>query len=132
MGSKYNYNTSYRMLVNAAKQKTEICAGAKAWSKRFLGKTIEEMRDASCLQDKDYNPSWGVWLLISFGTGIDIIIRKRLIIAIKDPMMALRLYLDLDWLTDEEDRLLEGIFKGKLPTPEKKLTDGTLTRAKWQ
>lgn len=33
-------------------------------------------------------------------------------------------------LTEAEEKILEGIFKGKLPTAEKELTEGIVTRAK--
>lgn len=130
--SKYNYDTPYSVFVNLSKQKTTICTGARAWGKKFLGKTMAEMRDAKCLEDKDYNPSWGIWLLVTFGAEMDGIMRKRLMGSIKDAMAAFGLYLTLPWLTDEEDSLLEEKFKGKLPTAEAELEKGIVTRAKWQ
>jgi hypothetical protein len=57
-------------------------------------------------------------------------IRKVLIDKIKGPMIAFSLYVSLDFLTEEEDKLLEEKFKGKLPTAEKELEDGKVTRAK--
>lgn len=59
-------------------------------------------------------------------------IRRVLIGKIQDPMRAFQAYLTFDWLTDEEDKLLEEKFKGKLPTAEKELESGIVTRAKWQ
>ena len=93
---------------------------------------MAEMREANCLQDESYDPSWGAWLIITYGTDIDIVIRKRFITAIKDPMTAFNIYLTLPWLTDDEDRLLGEKFKGKLPTAEAELEKGIVTRAKWQ
>ena len=40
------------------------------------------------------------------------------------------LYLNVAWLTDEEDVLLEAKFKGKKPSLEKDLEDGVIKRAK--
>jgi hypothetical protein len=57
-------------------------------------------------------------------------IRKVLIGKIQNPMMAFRLYITLSWLTDEEDKLLEEKFKGKLPAAEDELKKGIVTRAK--
>ena len=57
-------------------------------------------------------------------------IRKVLIGKIKDPMRAFSVYLTFDWLTDEEDKLLEEKFKGKLPKAEQELATGKVTRAR--
>ena len=49
---------------------------------------------------------------------------------ITDPMMAFQLYLRAGWLKDEEDKLLEAKFKGKLPTAEAELANGIVKRMK--
>jgi hypothetical protein len=49
---------------------------------------------------------------------------------VQDPMEAARLYIDCaPVLTEAEDITLKSIFKGKLPTVEKELRDGIVTRA---
>jgi len=127
---KYNENTPFSRLVAdyALKQKTSVCVAAQNWNKQHLGKTLGEMAGRSA--DADFNPAWGIWLLRKFGDELDIAIRKRLIIAIKDPMTAFELYLELAWLTDEEDKLLEEKFRGKLPIAEAELEKGIVKRAK--
>jgi hypothetical protein len=51
-------------------------------------------------------------------------------IVIKEPMEAARLYIDYaPILTKAESLSLKAVFKGKLPTVEKELKDGTVTRA---
>jgi hypothetical protein len=126
----YNENTLFSVLVGAyaSKQPTAICSAAQNWNKQYLGKTLGEMAGLSTRAD--YDPAWGIWLLQKFGAEIDIAIRKRLIIAIKNPMMAFQVYLKFAWLTGEEDKLLEDKFKGKLPTAEAELEKGIVTRAK--
>jgi hypothetical protein len=127
---KYTENTPFSELVAAyaLKSKTAVCTAAQNWNKQYLTKTLGDMAGLSTRAD--YDPSWGIWLLRKFGEEIDIAIRKRLIIAIKDPMTAFELYLELPWLTDEEDKLLEEKFKGKLPTTEADLGKGIVKRAK--
>lgn len=128
--SKYDENTPFSKLVTdyALKQTTAVCVAAQDWNKQHLGETLGEMAGLSTRAD--YDPAWGIWLLQKFGAEIDVAIRKRLIIAIKDLMTAFRVYITYSWLTDEEDKLLEEKFKGKLPTAEAELANGIVKRAK--
>ena len=133
MKTKYNDDTPFSVLVDAysLKQSKEVCISAQNWNKKYLKKTLGELADTLTTNAK-YEPGWGIWLLYKFGTEIDITVRKKLIITIKDSMMAFSVYLTFSWLTDDEDRLLEEKFVGKLPTAEAELRDGIVTRAKWQ
>jgi hypothetical protein len=70
------------------------------------------------------------WDLVHFGEETSPELRKVMLATIKDPMMAFRVYLDYSWLIDEEDKLLEEKFKGKLPTAENELATGVVKRAK--
>jgi len=70
------------------------------------------------------------WTLLKLGRDAPPELRDILITKVKDPMVAFSLYLRLEWLTDEEDKLLEEKFKGKLPTAEAELKKGIVTRAK--
>jgi len=55
---------------------------------------------------------------------------KLTAVEIKDPMEAARLYIDCaPVLTETESLSLKAIFEGKLPTVEKELRDGIVTRA---
>jgi len=71
------------------------------------------------------------WTLLKLGRDAPPELRDILIEKVRDPMIAFTLYLRLEWLTDEEDKLLEEKFKGKLPTAEKELADHIVTRAKY-
>lgn len=73
---------------------------------------------------------WAVWDLVVLGRETDTKVRKILIAKITEPMTAFKLYLDLDFWTDEEDVMLWTIFNGKLPTAEKELKDGTIQSKK--
>jgi len=130
---KYTVNTSFRVFVNAysSKQTAPICAEAQAWNSKHLGETLGQIAD-KLGTDPTYAIGWGIWLLVKFGAEIDLPLRKKVIDAVKDAMTAFGLYLTLNWLTDEEDKLLEEKFKGKLPTAENELEKGIVTRAKWQ
>jgi hypothetical protein len=130
--SKYGSNTPFSTFVNAYPTKENVCSAAQKWNSRYLMKTLGEMANDDDLKSVDYDPSWGIWLLYKFGEDIDVHIRKKLISAIRDSMQAFSVYLTFVWLSDEEDELLEEKFKGKLPTAEKELVDGVVTRAKWQ
>lgn len=96
---------------------------------------LECLKSSATVMDLAINiptdkPGWAAWDLQMFGEEEDIEIRKVMIVKIKEPMMAFRLYCTLSWLTGKEDVLLEAMFKGKLPTAEKELEDGIVTRAK--
>lgn len=70
------------------------------------------------------------WDIINFGEETSPELRKVMLAAITDTMMAFHLYHSLPFLTDEEDKLLEEKFKGKLPTAENELATGVVKRAK--
>lgn len=76
------------------------------------------------------NASWAMWDLKHLGEETDPKIRKVLLSKILDPMMAFVLYISLPFWNDEEDKILEAKFKGKLSTAEKELVDHIVTRAK--
>ena len=96
---------------------------------------LEYLKTSATVMDLGVNipadkPEWAVWDLTVFGKDEEVAIRKVMIAKIKEPMMAFRMYLDLDFLTTDEDKMLEDIFKGKLPRAEKELADGVTARAK--
>jgi hypothetical protein len=87
------------------------------------------MADAA-LTDPDFNPQWELWYLHYFGEQTEVNCRMKGLRLIKDPVMAFRIYRTYPWLSDEEDKLLEEKFKGKLPTAENELATGIVKRAK--
>jgi len=104
------------------------CSEAVAWHKRYVGKTFGELADN--MSDPAYKPAWAAWALRYMGRASEATIIRTCINKITDPMMAFQLYLDLDWLSDDEDELLEAKFKGKLPTAEAELAQGIVKRKK--
>lgn len=124
MVEKYKPETPADELL-VALERLKFCAEAKIHYEQYAGRTVGEM--AAGIQDQ----SWAAWYLSVFGKENDVELREKIFAHIKDPMMAFSLYLRLDWLTDEEDKLLEAKFKGKLPTAEAELAQGIVKRAKW-
>ncbi len=116
-------STSADKLLVKLKQ-CNYCDEAKTFYTQFAGRTVGEMVEGTLDQ------SWAYWYLRVFGRKNDIGLRKKMIAHIKDSMRAFQLYLKLPWLTDEEDRLLEAKFKGRLPNAEKQLAQGIVKRMK--
>lgn len=73
---------------------------------------------------------WIMWTFEKIGKEIDTDIRKIFLTKIFNPMNAMRLYLDYDFWTDEEDTILKEKFKGKLPKAEKELELKEVSRKK--
>ena len=73
---------------------------------------------------------WIRWTFEKFGSQLGEDIRLRLLTKITNPMTAMRLYLDVDFLTEKEDAMLKKIFDGKLPTAEKEVQLGIVSRKK--
>jgi hypothetical protein len=73
---------------------------------------------------------WIHGCLARFGQSLSSEVRQLMIKQIDEPMFAFCCYRQFAFWTDTEDRILESIFKGKLPTAEKELADGVVTRAK--
>lgn len=91
--------------------------------------TIDE---AFNILDKENSVSelWIRWTFDKIGKELGEDVRKRLLTKIFTPMIAMRFYLDFDYLTDAEDLMLKKIFEGKLPVAEKEMTTNIVTRAK--
>ncbi len=137
---KYNANTPVAVILAAFKKKAAAATNCDSkarvqksldWDAKFEGQNLGEMADAA-LTDPEFDQSWELWYLYFFGADTEVECRKKGLLLIKDPMMAFQVYLTYDWLTDEEDKLLEEKFKGKLPTAEAELRDGIVKRAKWK
>ncbi len=101
------------------------CKEAMEHYNKFAGGNLLEMVEST------QEESWAVWYLAVLGKNNDTILRKKMMLKITSPMVAFVCYIRFAWLTDEEDKLLEDKFKGKLPTAEKELQDGIVQRAKW-
>ncbi|MHA2247394.1 MAG: hypothetical protein ACXADY_20775 [Candidatus Hodarchaeales archaeon] len=102
---------------------SETCAFKEAIEHLSQYNTLRELTS-------DYPGRWAVITLRGWGESMDQELRSVCISRIKDPMDALHIYLDCDFLTNEDDAQLKAIFQGKLPQAEKELEDGIVTRKK--
>ena len=100
------------------------CMNAEPWYKRYEGKIALDMIEG-CPDE-----AWIAWAIYRLGAKMDRGGRRVMISKIKNPMLAFQLYLRLRFLTDEDDRLLERAFKGKLPKAEEELRTGAIRRSK--
>ena len=91
----------------------------------FLG-SYNTLRDLTI----DYPGRWAVITLLGWGESMDQELRSVCISRIKSPMDAFNVYLDCDFLSNEDDAQLKALFQGKLPRAEKELQDGIVTRKK--
>ena len=73
---------------------------------------------------------WCNTLLSYAGQGLSVEIRELVLTGIEHEMDAFQLYITCDFWTDEEDEILKSKFEGKLPTAEKELQDGVVSRTK--
>ena len=70
------------------------------------------------------------WDIYFFGADTAPELRKVMLEHISDQMTAFSLYISCPFLDDEDDNMLKAKFQGKLPTAEKELIDGKVTRTK--
>jgi len=128
MADKFTHKTPMNNILSQI-QGLSACPEAVAWVRKHANKTWGEAAD-DMVADASFEQGWAAWVLTKMGRVDDATIIKAHIDKITDPMMAFQLYLDLDWLSDEEDKLLEAKFKGKLPTAEAELAQGKVKRKK--
>ena len=129
MPIKYYPDTPARVVIKALVKLLPIC-GQRPIALDFHGSIAAANGTALDMAINTPNERWAAWDLKVLGAETNTELRKVLIGKIKDSMLAFRLYLDLDFLTAEEDKMLEAIFGGKLPAAEKELAEGVVTRAK--
>ena len=102
------------------------CDESIKWIKNEINKknktTIED------ILQKNINTAWADWTLKIMGNYLDINLRKILINKIENPMMSFMLYLKCSFLEKEEQNMLLGKFKNKLPTAEKQLKEGRISK----
>jgi hypothetical protein len=128
MANTFTRKTPMKTILSQIKGKS-ACPKAVDWVKKHADLTWGEAADIM-VQDTNFEQVWAAWVLAKIGEIADATIIKAHIDKITDPMMAFSLYLELSWLSDEEDKLLEAKFKGKLPTAESELAQGIVKRAK--
>ena len=129
MPRQYTDATKISELAVALKARN-ACSKAMDWlDAKFSSSEANttSMREAlSQLPDE----SWIMWGFLKLGERIKPELRQVLLDNLTEPTLAFMLYLNVAWLTDEEDVLLEAKFKGKKPSLEKDLEDGVIKRAK--
>jgi len=124
---EYNSESEFRLVIEDLKQ-NNACSDAMTVFDRCSDKTLGQAVDILISSE---NNSWIIWFFKKCRKILDIETRKRLLFAIGDePAVMFRLFISIDDLTDEEDEILEGVFKGKLPTAEEELKIGEVERNK--
>ena len=88
--------------------------------------TVGDFIDGKVSGVKDEGHFYGV--LIEKGDECSPEVREGFIKKIKDPMIALQLYMRLKSVTNEEKKILKEKFKGLLPTAEKELKEGKIKK----
>jgi len=120
----FKLNSEFKDVVNCM-MKMNICAGASTWCNKHINETYGKALD-NFLSDKKAEQAWAMWTI--YKLPLDTETRKRFIQKITDPMSAFIIYIRVATLTPEEDKLLEAIFKGKLPRAEEELRQGKISK----
>ena len=82
-------------------------------------------------EKSEWFAQWTLWTLIDHGDQMAPALRQSFFGRISDcPPQAFSAYRSCDWLSDEEDKMLESIFEGKIPLTEQNLQDGFIIRKK--
>jgi len=106
-----------------------VCAKGLVWLKKYKGQPVDVLLTAT--SDKEHsNPAWTAWAIATIGEQYSQEDRLHELDKIQDPMTAFRLYVELPWLTDQDDKVLLSKFEGKLPTAEAELVQGIVKRKK--
>lgn len=81
-------------------------------------------------EDPKFEEGWAYWVLELMGKELDVKVREIAIAKIKNEMTAFKLDLKCsNFLTTAEKATVIAKYEGKLPTAEKELRDGVVTRA---
>jgi len=81
-------------------------------------------------EDPKFEEGWAYWVLELMGKELDVKVREIAIAKIKNEMTAFQLDLKCsNFLTTAEKATVIAKYEGKLPTAEKELRDGIVTRA---
>ena len=124
---KFTATTPASVLL-AEFQKVNACAESMTFHN--AAKSLNSAYSVLDMANGITEESWAIWHLKRFGADTDPEIRKVLLGKIKHPPFAFYLYITVDCWTDDEDKILEGIFEGQVPQMEKDLAEGKVTRAK--
>lgn len=124
--------TDYLVLVNKASgcaNQINKLNSTIAGSKKVDTTTVRDMY-AILEKSEALSDLWIVWTLEKFGEELSEDVRLRLYDGLKEPRTAAQIYFDFSFLTDKEDNKLFKMFKGKLPTIEKEISEKLVPRKK--
>jgi hypothetical protein len=80
------------------------------------------------LDDPQAPQKWAVWILLNLYDDMSQDLRYLWIKKITYEMEAFQLYIHQKNFTEEEEKILEALFKNKLPTAEKELATGIVVK----
>lgn len=126
MKSKFKEAVDVLIRLGACGDNLEWCNALLKAKPEML---VPEALDALC-KDEKAPQGWSVWIVAKGNGEIDTEVQNGFMKKITDPMTALQVLLQADYLTAEQDAVMEAIYKGKLPTAEKELRTGVITTAK--
>ena len=130
----YTLKTSLKLFIEAVKR-TTACLTPIDWlvkiNTEFKKATMEDGLK-SYLADSEVKYSWGAWCLLHFEKEFDTDVRTKFLQKEGPTMISFKLYVKLKEISVAEDLILINKFAGKLPTAEKELSDGVITRDKEQ
>ena len=128
MSTKINKDSSWDEWYGEAAKKNP-CQVDFERLKKWEGLTLDEIFKSSLTkEDKVLWELSSTWALKFLDSSPEL--RLKFINNIMDPMVAFNIYISIENLTDEEDTLLKTKFEGKLPTAEKELRTGIVSRSK--
>lgn len=131
--NKFKSSDNIVEFCNSLKKHRKFNCGSEWLDKFDNSMTIDDIGEDVC-NDPSFPVQWAYWLLKFFGKNIDINIRgymfKKILQHEKQEMNAFLLWRDSEWLTDDEDIILESIWKNKLPVVESELKKGLHQRVK--
>jgi len=123
----YGRKSLFKPVLSVLREKP-ACSEALQLFDQFAGGTLGQAVDA--LLDLGNRP-WVLWFFLQLRKILTPKIRERLLASLGDcPATKFSLFLDVEDLTDKEDRLLMKGFEGRLPTAEAELESGIVQRKK--
>lgn len=126
MAKKYTKNTPFSVFITDIISKN-ACAEGIDWTllSKHVNSTFGEAMD-DFLKDNLADEAWVRWCFEFYYDSWDDELRLECLKKIKNEMVAFKIYLDFEKLTDKEEKILKNKFEGKLPVAEKQLKDGKI------
>lgn len=138
MANKYTFGlkSKFTDFIKYCNQFSACSVGQK-WNKdiqaffpNIKDMTMQDVADIF-LKDPNRDDRWVDWVIRTWGhLGEPKADWIYYIKSIRTPQIALRLYLDIEWLTDEQDEFLISVFKKEMPNAVKEINEGIVKRKK--